>query len=495
MPSPEPAPREPVSKKRRTPADLLQSLWNSGTVTSWANMGAQSARLLLVLPLLLNRFSEVEVAAWLLFSSAVIFSSIVVDQFSNVASRMVALAAGGAADLKPFRAGQKKASGEENWNLLRGLFKGLSSFGLILAVITAIAVGLAGTFGLEGLTAGYAGSDRIWTAFSILIAGEAVRNAFFKYGIVLRGLNLVALTNRWEALFAVISSLAGALCLYLDGSIVALTLVIQTFRLIGVLRLRVLLLWATKGNLTAAGDKLPFGEIFHSMWTPFWRSLVRDASNRGAVQFCTLVFVRNSSAELAASVMLCLRLTDTASQISLAPLKSKIPKFARLLSKGAITKLSTELQKATRLSQYLLVAIYLGILLAGPWMLTLIHSKVQLPPFHINAALLVCALGVKFLAQTMMISAIGNNIVATTGAVAGAAISFVCAPWLISSYGVNGLLVSAYLPQILCINIVPLMAGCRMLSTPPGRYVVDNFAVSWAVFAGGLTLGLYKFTN
>lgn len=56
---------------------LVLRLWNSPTVTSWGSRGAQSIRLFVVLPLILNRFNEVELAAWFLFGSIIFFSEVI----------------------------------------------------------------------------------------------------------------------------------------------------------------------------------------------------------------------------------------------------------------------------------------------------------------------------------------------------------------------------------------------------------------------------------
>lgn len=128
----------PNSKLRISEIPLR--LWNSPTFTQWSAKVVQPLRLLLVTPLILTGFSKDEIAAWYLFASINFLGQIVGSRVLLTFSRMIAMAMGGAKDLSPIIAAQRKSkTNEPNWDSIFRVYRSLGFIQLIVAAITVIA--------------------------------------------------------------------------------------------------------------------------------------------------------------------------------------------------------------------------------------------------------------------------------------------------------------------------------------------------------------------
>mgnify|MGYP006210076807 CR=1 FL=1 len=50
---------------------MLNKVWNSPTITTWLSYSTRALSLFIVLPLILKKFSEAEIALWYLFATII----------------------------------------------------------------------------------------------------------------------------------------------------------------------------------------------------------------------------------------------------------------------------------------------------------------------------------------------------------------------------------------------------------------------------------------
>lgn len=471
---------------------FLNRLWHSPTFTSWGNKIAASARLFLVLPLLLNRFDEVQLAAWLLFGSILFFSGLVAAQSNLVLSRMISVAFGGAKDLGVISSDRRpETSGVPNWSLIDRLYGSMGWIHLVNGLLGGGIALLLGWFSLSALILDYADATSIWTAYAIFLLGQFLVQVFARYTATLRGVNQVALTNRWEALFALISAIAGGLTLWLGGGIIHLAIVMQSFLLIGVLRQWALLMYVVEPRFKTVAVWGIDRQIISWVWEPLWRSFIRSIANRGSSKVAVVVIARHADPSLLSSLLLSLRLLETIEDIAVTPMASHVPRFGRLLAQGEVERFRSGVCRALRLSCFVQVAGILAIAYCGYVGLNLIGSESKLLGQTLFLILAFAHLLASQIRQSLMITVIGNNIIAVGRLTFSAVLSALLAIVLVPAYPIFGFVISAYLPLVFILNLYPLNIGCQLMQVATGQFICRTTLVPWICLSGALIVSLF----
>ena len=146
----------------------MMNFWESSIIMSWFNILASFLRMLILLPLILIYFDDVEIASWLLFSSIIYFSDILNEQASLIISRMIAAAYGGANDFRVILADRKpKNIGRVNWELIYRLYGSLGPINLFLATIGLIIASIFGLLSFYPLLDDYSNPQIIWNSLFV----------------------------------------------------------------------------------------------------------------------------------------------------------------------------------------------------------------------------------------------------------------------------------------------------------------------------------------
>lgn len=471
---------------------LFKRLWHSPTFTSWVSKAAVSLRLLVIMPLLLNRFDDVELSAWLLFSSFMYFSELVVGQTNLVFSRMIALVNGGAKNLAPVTSGKKLDTvGETNWLLMERLFGSLSILNGFVSILGILIAAIMGVVSLPSVIGGHDHSDLIWSAFGVFIVGGLISYLLKMYSSVLRGLNKVSLTNRWDSLFAIISAFSGAIVLFLEGNIFHMALVMEFFVVLGSL-LQVLLLYFIveprfRDFKLVHWDR----EINAWVWPPLWRGMVQNIATRGGTRIGLIMLSRHLQPSQLSSVLLSVKLLTILEGISIMSVSSHVPRFGKLLGQGNLCKLRESMIRGFRITAFTQCSGIIFIGFSAYLGIALIKSSVsflELSMFFPLAVLHMLAAQVR---QSLIICASGNNIVAIPRLTLAALITLIMTFVLLPIYGFWGFIVSAYVPLILIVNLQPLRLGCRLLGITEKSFIRSTTFVPWLCLACAMLIALF----
>ncbi len=471
---------------------LIHRLWHSPTFTSWSNRAAQSVRLIVLLPLILKDFDDTQVACWFLFSSILFFGQVISQQTALTMARMTAMANGGLSDLSPHTGKARDTTGQPNWPLIERLYGTLQSLNAILAVTGLLLAIAMGYYSLEPMLSDYSGASDIWCAFAILMGGYFINELFRKFEVTLKGLNQVALTNRWNALFSVLSSCSGALVLLAGGSIVELAIAMQAFILLSILRQWGLLMFLVQPRFRAFKVWAWHQEIVKWAWTPLWRGTVQALANRGGARVGAVVLARHCEPVTLASILLAIRILDALEDVSTTPIASHSPRFGRLLGEGKIDKFRKGMDRAFRLSCSVHVTGVVMVGFLGGIGLRLLGSDTKFIPMTLFFSLAIAQTLFSVVRKSLMISMVGNNVVVVERYLAAALASILLAFWLIPLDPFWGLLASSYLPAIVIVNIKPLQIGCQTLQEPISLFVRRTILAPLSVLllASGLALVL-----
>lgn len=473
---------------------LIFRLWHSPTFTSWGSRGSQLVRLIILLPLILKSFDEVQLSAWLLFSSIIFFSEMLSMQTMLVFSRMIALASGGATDLAPIRDGQvQEKAGQPNWPLLERLYATTQTLNIGLALGGLSLMITLGYFSLTPVMEGYAAAHEIWLAFMAFIAGTCVVEFFKKYRVVLRGMNHVALSNRWNTLINLLSLIAGGAVLLAGGGIVELAVIMQLILVGGVVIERTLLLFIAQREFRRFAFWGWDSQIVAWAWEPLWRSLIQMLANRGATRISAIALARHADPAVLAPILLALRLLDMLEGFSDSPIGSHSPRFGRLLAAGKIEQFRRGIIRAFQQSFVVHVAGVLVIGLFAGLGLKLMGSGTEFIPMGAFFSMAIAHTLMTTVRKSLMISIIGNHVVAVERFVIAAVLTIVLAFTLIPFDPFWGFVASAYLPVIFVVNIKPLRIGCKTMRIDMANFASLTMLLPLAcLFVVALGVHIYK---
>ena len=456
-----------------TLARVFRRLWHSPTFTTWVNQAVQALRLLAVTPLLLVSFETTEIAAWYLFGSLTFFGSLVSGRVGLTFTRMIAFAMGGATDLSAIKGKvERRPDVDPNWPLIERAYATTGTLNACLTLgIIALAL-LMGWYGLENLLANYENAGTVWAAFGVMIFSQSAVFFFQRYPIALKGMNYVALTNRWNAIFSLLSVVAGVATLQAGGGILALTCVMQGVILLNILRNRFLLRFVEGGRFksfrTFKLDRQMVGWALEPAWKGFFVTL----ANSGTIQVAAVLCARFLSVAEAASLLLTLRLLTSFKSVSDAPFFSHMPRIARLFGEGNTELLGQIVPRKLFLCQVMFGGFVFGLVLLGAPALEFIGSNASLTAAPITALLGLGLLLTNFIRICLVVSASGNHIVCVQREIWAFLITAVLLYLLLPIMGLQGVLIGLFLPTIVILNLVPARIAANKLGVPFSRLLI-----------------------
>lgn len=385
-------------------ATRLRTLGDSATFMTWLNIAARMSGMLVVLPIILNRFSAADVSLYYLFASIVSLQLMTASGFVPTLSRFYSFVLSGArlSDLLASRHGQKlhsKFEGSVCVETLLNLKQSMAvGYNRLLAWTTPICI-LLGSLALQKPVSNSDNSTEAWLAWSVICLVSPMVLLSTQYSALLQGANKVALDQRWSALFVLMGSLSGFIVVLCGGGLLALVVSNQLWQIVGYLRLR----WLSRKILKDyTGQDLPKNGSYHpdflrAVWPASWRSLVGVFSSNGISTSLGLVFAQFLAPGPLAELLLAVRVMTLIAEISRAPFYSKIPTFNQLRAQGNVDQLVRVASRAMRVAYILFTLGIATTPLVAKIALPLIGSEVGFPSegfwFLLGAAFLVERMG------------------------------------------------------------------------------------------------------
>ncbi|RNC86070.1 MAG: hypothetical protein ED557_04675 [Balneola sp.] len=430
---------------------LLKKLWNSPTVTQYGKYISTLGSAVILLPIILSKFQSTDIAIWLLISTVTTFSSILSSRLQITFMRVVSFAFAGAKDYKPIvDYGKKRGDGKPNWLGIQDIFITLSKTFFYVALVSTIIVVIGLSFGVNNLVESYT-REYIFITLIVAISTLFTEN-FIKYNIFLMGFNEVALVNRWNTLFGVIS-IAGALTIVsIGGGLLELVVWQRLIPMISALRDNWLFNnYLKERDIQKEGnfDK----EILYAVKEPLWKGLVAHASQMGMVQFSGVIFTAYGDPAVVAAYLFSLRILTILAQFAQVPFSSKNPYYSQLRSEGNTLTLAKVFQNRIVISLATYTVGVVTILLVNEFILELIGSNIS---FVSNETWLLMGLfyGVEranILYQAILASA--NHVVLYIEQIIAAIISLVGLLIFVGTYGIVGIILALFLPRTILFNV------------------------------------------
>lgn len=350
---------------------LIKRLSNSATLTTFASYATRTVSVLIVLPLILSRFSIEEIAAWYLFATFISMQLLIDLGFSPTFTRVIAYALGGAEDLSDKRSISKtKMTGSPNWVLIEKIWNTMRVVFLRLTFVAFFLSLIIGTWFLVKPLSALQDSFSGWLSWAVIVVVTSFSLWNGSYVSFLQGMNKVALQKRSEAIISLLSILTSFIVLRSGGKLLALVLANQMWVMINIAWNRYLCRSIEPKLFTAWKKFKTHPKVLSVVWPSAWRSGLGIVMSQGVVQATGIIYAQFGSAASVASYLLALRFIQMVSLFSQSPFYSKLPLMAKLRAEGRIEEQVTVAQRGMRLAYWVYAIGFIGIGL-------LIHPALQ----------------------------------------------------------------------------------------------------------------------
>ncbi len=337
-------------------------LWNSPTFTTWGSYLAAGLNWLVVLPLLLNKFTAPEIAVWMMFK-IIIDSKFVADiGFSATFIREIAYAFGGAASLdQTVQARPLSANEGPNWDLLKTVSQTMAAVYNRLALgVMAVLLLLTPLFirPIEQVDQ----PEKAWIAWGVIILTFALGIRGNGYTSLLQGMNQIPLYRRWDTFMWLVVILASLILLVSGAGLLELVIVNQSYVVLAFFRNRLLAQKVIGDHFQLAYFGRIDPSIFSQTWSRTWRSGLGVLMSYGLTQGSGMVYAQIGATENIAAYLLALRFAQNIAMFSGAPFYSKLPLLASLYAQGNKAAIIVTSSRSMRVSHWIFLA---GIIIVG----------------------------------------------------------------------------------------------------------------------------------
>lgn len=356
---------------------LASRLWYSPTFTTWGSLATRLMSVMLVLPLVLVKFSPGEIVIWQLFATLSTLLLLLDFGLAPTFSRMLAYANGGASitDLARIQEKRGQAPAGSNQETLLTVYGSLRWLYLRCGFGAVALLGLGGTAALIKPMGELPDAHNAWLAWALVASTSLAAIWGQVFGSALQGLNQVAVMRRWEILTASGQIACSFLVLALDGGLLTLVISNQLWLLFNAWRLRQLL-YATMPELRQA-PSTPHPDVMKILWPAAWRSGIGMLMSNGIIQFSGVMYSQIAPAAEVAAYLLALRIMTVVTQFSAAPFYSKLPRLAELQASGQRDEQLQLARRGMSLSMWVYAAGAVAVMFTVPFALKVSGSQIK----------------------------------------------------------------------------------------------------------------------
>jgi O-antigen/teichoic acid export membrane protein len=345
---------------------------------TWGSFFSRALSLVIVLPLILTRFSTEEIALWYLFMTIIGFQLLVDIGFAPTFSRVIAYAMGGAG-VDDLKRPKNKNSGYTNWQTIEMICSTMRVIYSRIGWLWTLLLTLFGTMALAKPISLVQDAYSAWVAWGVILIVSTVTIRGNIYSAYLQGLNQIALLRRWESISSLGAIITSFSVLVSGGGLLSLVIAHQCWQLFNIIRNRWLSNTVADGRFKHFTKKKIDKKIFAAVWPSAWRSGIGHFMSYGLIQASGVLYAQVATATSIASYLLALRLIQMVSAFSQAPFYSKLPAFARLFAEDKKNDLVSLAKKGMRMSHWCYVAGFICLGIAGEPLLKFIGSNAEFP--------------------------------------------------------------------------------------------------------------------
>jgi len=342
---------------------LNHKIFNSSTLMSWFSFSSKILNILLVLPLILSKFNENELAVYFLFITIIATSNIIDFGFKSTFVRVFSFASAGLDSIDKIKATSKKVTNKAvNWDLTERIFSAMKKIYLLISFVLLLILSTTGTLLVTKSIHLNEDVNSLWMAWIFVLVTSAIGFYGKIYVCYLEGFNKVALIRKVEGYFAFITVFSKLLVLYFYPTILALIIVEKTWLIINLARNFYLSKRINDNKISGFKSRGMDFSFLKKLFNLAWKNGVSGILSIGLTNFTGIIYAQIGGTASVNSYLLSLRVLTLLRDFSKAPFYSKIPLLAKLRAENNLQDLIKVSKKNMTLSNgtFLLGAIVIG---------------------------------------------------------------------------------------------------------------------------------------
>jgi O-antigen/teichoic acid export membrane protein len=357
--------------------------WESPTLMSWASIGSQFLSFVLVLPLIVTRLPEADVALWFLFVLLIQLQTLADMGFTPTFVRVIAYAMGGAGlhQLRDYRDAPLRPEGQRapDWCGVDQICATIRVVNNRLTLVATAGLLTVGTLAVLRPVSASPDPSSAWMAWGVIVLGSALSLRGQYFIAYLQGVDQIAVMRRWQAITNLCAVGVKIAVLLAGGGLLALVVVNQSWMVLNIGRNWWLCRTVHGGRFRSFQARGIHPDVFGAVWPSAWRSGLGALFGEAPARFTGVLFAQIGTPGGVATYLLALKILTTLRSFSLAPFTSKVPALSRLRAEGRIPEQIRHAQRGMRISHWTYAAGFVGIGLSGPALLKMIGSNVDFP--------------------------------------------------------------------------------------------------------------------
>lgn len=333
---------------------------------TWLSVATRAMSVLIVLPLLLTRFSVEEIAFWYLLATLISLQQLADLGFAPTFVRVIAYAMGGASQLKDKRGAATHITGEPRWDVVERIWNTMAAIYRRLTLASVLLFALLGTLVLRRPISGLEDHRTAWISWAVVVATFAISLQSNAYAAYLQGMNRVALLKRWETITSVGAMASSIIVLMAGGRLLALVISNQVWVLLNSARNW----WLSRSieGARACGFKKggPDAEVIDAVRDSAIRSGLGVIFSRGVIFSSGVIYAQVADAAGLAAYLIAFRVIQMLMDFSNAPFYSKLPLLSKFRSQGREKEQLQMAARGMRLAYWSYVAGVVGAGILAP---------------------------------------------------------------------------------------------------------------------------------
>lgn len=456
---------------------VILKISNSPTFTTWGVFGVRFLDLIFIIPLVLTSYTSFEIAIFFLFESLFQLSSLITKRVSIIITRITSFALAGASELGPIKESKSISNSDSpNYAILANIFATSRWIFLALGLLAAFICAIGGYIGINNLLKGEAANDGLWTTFLFVLFSCFATNYFTRLDSFLKGLNKVALSNKYTIFFRLVSVVIAPILILNGFSIHIVVVSVFSMRIVNEFS-KIIPIYYDEFVRKIEKKRLLYFDrkIINSILEPLWKGLISVVSSKGVLELSGVIFTSFGDPAIVAAYLFGLRIMSAISQFSQAPFSSMNPYFSKLKAAGKIDELRKIFLQRIFISLALFTVITIIIGFTGDLLMSFIDSKIAFLPTSVWLVWSLFFLYDMYMTYLVSICAIGNVVIFYWHDLICAIISLILLALVPPTYGVIAIIIALFLPKVLIFNLGPLFPASKYINIKPKILLTRTF--------------------
>ena len=338
---------------------LLSKILKNPTLMTWSSYFIQFGSGVFVLPLILSKFSEIDISFWFLIGTILGMAKLADSGFGPTLVRAVSYYKAGSETLPKNVEEYKKDVRTSSTPNFSGLSELLSTTNVIYTIVSSFLalILLTGGIMIVWNLISLAGHPfYLWFAYGMLVVNSFMTIQTIRWGSFMTGLNFVAEMNGFKSFIGAIKVLLFVILLLLDLKITYLIGVMLVESLVIFLYLRNYVhKWYHKNGIKLKKKWYFNKEIFKSIWPATWKTGGIFWGNYLTTSGNSIIIAQISDVKLIASFLFTQRILMFVRRVSEAPFWANLPIVYNLMAGKNIPLIKKKLSELIFLTLGLLI--------------------------------------------------------------------------------------------------------------------------------------------